>query len=68
MPKENLNTFNDDDDSLVALKVKVAKLETDISWIKDKVKSIDNKLWALIIAIVASSIGLIINILLKFIA
>jgi len=52
----------------VELKVKVARLETEISWIKDKVRGIDNKLWALIAMAMASALGLIINILLRVMA
>ena len=53
---------------IVELKVKVARLETEISWIKDKVRGIDNKLWALIAMAMASALGLIINILLRVMA
>jgi len=50
--------------SLMDLAQSVAALETNQKWIRDKLDSMDKKLWALIIIYLSSIIPLIIKLLL----
>ena len=50
--------------SLMDLAQRVAALETNQKWIRDKLDSMDKKLWALIIIYLSSIIPLIIKLLL----
>ena len=50
--------------SLMDLAQRVAALETNQKWIRDKLDSMDKKLWALIIIYLSSIIPLLIKLLL----
>jgi len=43
--------------SKATVSTRLAVVETDMTWVKDKLKSIDNKLWALIMAAIAAALA-----------